>query len=177
LPSLYSLDDSGSVIRSGTFSKILGAGMRLGWLCAPVAMIPALQAFNFGGGVAPFTSRVATYYLRDHLEAHVARLIEVYRGKRDAMLRGLDEALAETDAEISRPAGGFFIWIKLPSRTNLARLQDLAADARVQYRAGPQFFPNGGGEEYIRLAYSSETPEKCFEGARLLGEAIAAARG
>src|ERR671937_2147150 len=42
LPSLYALDDSGSVIRSGTLSKILGAGVRLGWLCAPSAMIPYL---------------------------------------------------------------------------------------------------------------------------------------
>ena len=93
LPPLYALDRNDRVIRAGTLSKILGAGVRLGWLCAPKAMIPAFQGFLFGGGVNPFMSRVATYYLRDHLTEHVKRLIDIYRAKRDGMLRGLDETL------------------------------------------------------------------------------------
>src|SRR5881275_3746483 len=63
LPPLYALDRGGRVIRAGTLSKILGAGVRLGWLCAPKEMIPPLQSFLFGGGTNPFMSRVATYYL------------------------------------------------------------------------------------------------------------------
>src|SRR5438309_10293241 len=92
-PPVYALDRGGRVIRAGTLSKILGAGVRLGCLCAPRAMLPAFQGFNFGGGVSPFMSRVATWYLRDHMEAHVKLLIGVYRAKRDAMLRGLWEVL------------------------------------------------------------------------------------
>jgi 2-aminoadipate transaminase len=175
-PSLYALDTAGRVIRAGTLSKILGAGVRLGWLCAPETMIPALQGFLFGGGVNPFMSRVATYYLRDHLEAHVALLVGVYRDKRDAMLRGLREVLAGTDVEISKPEGGFFIWIRLPRGTDRERLAERAAEARVQYTPGPAFFPDGGGHEFIRLAFSYEAAGKCYEGARLLGQAILAAR-
>src|SRR5438445_465333 len=59
-PPVYALDRSGRVIRAGTLSKILGAGVRLGWLCAPRAMLPAFQGFNFSGGVNPFMSRVAS---------------------------------------------------------------------------------------------------------------------
>src|SRR5688572_19964473 len=77
IPSLYALDPNGRTIRAGTLSKILGAGVRLGWLCAPVEMIPALQSFLFGGGVNPYMSRVATYFLRDHLEDHVQLLIDI----------------------------------------------------------------------------------------------------
>src|SRR5213083_1680056 len=131
-PPVYALDRTGRVIRAGTLSKIHGAGVRLGWLCAPPAMLPAFQGFNFGGGVNPFMSRVATYFLREHMEAHVKVLIDVYRAKRDAMLRGLWEVLEDTDVEISRPQGGFFIWIKLPAATDVARLEDLALQARVQ---------------------------------------------
>ena len=176
LPSLYSLDGGGRVIRAGTVSKILGAGFRLGWLCAPKEMIPAFQGFLFGGGVNPFASRVATYFLRDHLAPHVARLVAVYRAKRDAMLRGLHEVLGATDAEISRPEGGFFIWIRLPAGTDTAALFDNAVKARVQYTAGPAFFPNGGGERFIRLAFSFESPERCYEGSRLIAQAILDAR-
>jgi 2-aminoadipate transaminase len=176
LPSLYALDGGERVIRAGTLSKILGAGMRLGWLLAPRAMIPAFQGFLFGGGVNPFASRVATYFLRDHLESHVARLVAVYRAKRDAMLRGLAEGLDGTDAHVSRPEGGFFLWIRLPAKTDLGRLADLARQARVQYTPGPAFFANGGGEDHIRLAYSYEPPERCYEGARLIAGAIRDAR-
>jgi len=172
LPSLYELDEAGCVIRSGTLSKILGAGVRLGWLCAPKEMIPVLQSFNFGGGVNPFMSRVATYYMRDNLKSHVELLINAYREKRDAMLRGLWEVLEGTDVQISKPEGGFFIWIKLPTGTDRKRLAELAAEARVQYVPGASFYPNGGGEEFIRLAYSYESPEKCYQGSRLIARAI-----
>src|SRR5437870_188704 len=175
-PPVYALDRAGRVIRAGTLSKILGAGVRLGWLCAPRAMLPAFQGFNFSGGVNPFMSRVATWYLRDHMEEHVKLLIDVYRAKRDAMLRGLWEVLESTDVEISRPAGGFFIWIRLPAGTDSARLEELAVAARAQYTPGPAFFPNGGGERFIRLAFSYEPPEKCYEGARLIARAILDAR-
>src|SRR5438552_8875168 len=111
LPPLYALDRGGRVIRAGTLSKILGAGVRLGWLCAPKEMVPSLQSFLFGGGTNPVMSRVATYYMKDNMAAHVQRLIGVYRAKRDAMLKGLDEVLRDTDATISRPEGGFFLWI------------------------------------------------------------------
>ncbi|TAK25501.1 MAG: PLP-dependent aminotransferase family protein [Chloroflexota bacterium] len=171
-PSLYALDDSGSVIRSGTLSKILGAGVRLGWLCAPKDLVPVMNSFNFGGGVNPFMSRVATYYMRDHMPSHVALLVDVYRNKRDAMRRGLLETLEGTDADVNKPEGGFFLWIKLPTGTDREKLATLAAEARVQYVPGGSFYPNGGGERYIRLAYSYESVEKCYEGARLLGNAI-----
>jgi 2-aminoadipate transaminase len=171
-PPVYALDRNGRTIRAGTLSKILGAGVRLGWLCAPTAMLPAFQGFNFGGGVNPFMSRVATYFLRDHMEAHVKVLVDVYRAKRDAMLRGLWEVLEGTDVEISRPQGGFFIWIKLPSATDAVKLEELAAQARVQYTPGRAFFAGKGGERHIRLAFSYEQPDKCYEGSRILGKAI-----
>jgi 2-aminoadipate transaminase len=177
LPPLYAIDGGRRVIRAGTLSKILGAGVRLGWLCAPREMIPAFQGFLFGGGVNPYVSRIATAYLREHLVEHVKVLIEAYRAKRDAMLRGLWEVLAGTGAEVNRPEGGFFVWIKLPPGTNTARLTALATAERIQFTPGPNFFPNGGGQEFIRLAYSYESPEKCYEGSRLLARAIVAARG
>ncbi len=176
LPPLYQLDGGRRVIRAGTLSKILGAGVRLGWLCAPRPMIPAFQGFLFGGGVNPFVSRVATYYMRDHMVEHVKLLIDVYRAKRDAMLRGLWEVLTGSSVDINKPEGGFFIWMKLPAGTDTKRLAALAKEARVQFTPGTAFYPNGGGDEFIRLAFSYEPPDKCYEGARLIARAILAAR-
>ena len=48
--------------------------------------------------------------------------------------------------------------------------------SRVQYTPGTGFYANGGGHEFIRLAFSYEPPEKCYEGARLMAKAILGAR-
>ena len=123
-----------------------------------------------------YVSRVATCYMRDNLVPHVNRLVDIYRLKRDAMLKGLWEGLEGTDVEISKPEGGFFIWIKLPTGTETAKVREAAVKHGIQYTAGPAFFINGGGEEFIRLAYSWETPERNYEGAKLLAQAIKDAR-
>jgi DNA-binding transcriptional MocR family regulator len=47
----------------------------------------------------------------------------------------------------------------------------------VQYSPGPAFFINGGGEPFIRLAFSYESPPRCEAGARLIAQAIREARG
>jgi 2-aminoadipate transaminase len=172
VPSLYALDGGERVVRSGTISKVLGAGLRLGWLVAPRELIPIFQGFNFGGGVNPFVSRVATYYMRENMVEHIETLRDVYRDKRDAMLRGLREGLGGADVAIREPEGGFFLWLALPESADPGRVAQLAAKAHVHYLPGPAFYPDGGGKEFIRLAFSYESPERCYEGAKALGAAI-----
>ena len=176
LPSLYALDDAGLVTRSGTLSKILGAGVRVGWVIAPSALVPYMSAFNFGGGVSPLTSRVCLAYMKGHLESHVAELIQIYKDKRDAMLETLEQGLAGTDAAWNTPEGGFFIWLKLPSGTSQKRLLELAGQAGIAYALGPSFYPDSGGEEYIRLAFSLEAPDAIREGVGILCTLIHQAR-
>jgi 2-aminoadipate transaminase len=176
LPSLFALDDAGLVMRTGTLSKILGAGTRVGWVIAQPTLVPYLSAFNYGGGVAPFMSRICYRYMQGNLESHVADLRRIYREKRDAMIGELERGLAGLDASWHVPEGGFFLWIKLPTGTDPKRLMALASAKAVGYVPGPAFMPNGGGEEYIRLAYSQESPAELREGTRLLCEAIHEAR-
>ena len=75
--------------------------------------------------------------MRENIVPHVARLVDIYRLKRDAMLKGLWEVLKDTDVEISKPEGGFFIWIKLPTGTNTKKLWEAASKAGIQYTCGP----------------------------------------
>lgn len=174
--SLYDLDQSGRVFRTGTLSKILAAGTRLGWLLAPKELIPRFAAFKTDGGTNPFVSRVATYYLRKHIHQHVEALREIYRTKRDTMLERLAAGLGDS-AKVSRPDGGFFVWIRLPEGTDPQKLLNLAAERRVLYVPGPSFFPDANsGSEYIRLAFSCATLDEIRTGVDLLCEAIHEAR-
>lgn len=176
LPSLFALDDAGLVARTGTLSKILGAGTRVGWVIAQPSLVPYMSSFNYGGGVAPFMSRICHAYMKNNLETHVDELRRVYREKRDAMIEELERGLAGLDAFWYTPEGGFFLWIRLPTGTDPKKLMQLASEAAVGYVPGPAFMPNGGGENYIRLAYSQESPAEIREGTRLICEAIHKAR-
>jgi len=174
--SLYGLDDSGRVMRAGTLSKILGAGVRLGWLLAPKDLIPRFSAFKTDGGTNPYVSRIAAYYMRKHMVGHVDELRAIYRAKRDLMLERLHAGLGDR-ARVSRPDGGFFIWIRLPEGTDPVKLVDLAAERRVQYVPGTAFYPNpDDGINHIRLAFSFADLDEIRAGTDLICEAINAAR-
>src|SRR5258705_7249547 len=107
-PSLYALDKGGRTMRAGTLSKILGAGVRLGWLCAPKEMIPAFQGFLFGGGVNPYVSRVAPTHNRDNPVPPVNPARGIFPLKSAATLQGPLGRLPGADVEINKPGGGFF---------------------------------------------------------------------
>jgi len=170
-PSLLSLDASGAVIKLGTVSKILAAGLRLGWIIAPKEVIAHFLTVKLDGGTNPFVSRVAAEYLREHMDRHIGELIEVYRRKRDAMLATLGE-YAPPGCLWTRPEGGFFLWLQLPAGTSLGRLSDLCARNGVGFMPGTACYPDGRGEDAIRLAYSFPTVEEIGEGTRLLCQAI-----
>jgi DNA-binding transcriptional MocR family regulator len=91
------------------------------------------------------------------------------------MLRGLDETLGGTDATWSRPEGGFFIWLKLPTGGTAESVVDQAARERISIVGGPAFMPTGGGDEFIRLAFSYATLDEIAAGTRRLGDIIKAA--
>jgi 2-aminoadipate transaminase len=176
VPSLFGLDQAGRVLRTGTLSKILAAGVRLGWILAPRELLPRIAQFKTDGGTNPYVSRVATYYLRRHMYDHIEVLRSIYRQKRDVMLERLHAGLG-SDAEISHPDGGFFIWIRLPEGTDPERLLALAAERRIAYVPGPAFFPNGqDGTDYIRLAFSWASLDEIRQGVDLLCETIREAR-
>ncbi|MBM4437897.1 MAG: PLP-dependent aminotransferase family protein, partial [Actinobacteria bacterium] len=106
VPSLYELDGgTGLVTRTGTFSKILGAGIRLGWLCTSPELARRLADMKPDGGTSPFSSAIASVFMDTHMEAQIARLQALYRAKRDAMLQALAERMTPY-ARWIRPAGG-----------------------------------------------------------------------
>lgn len=175
VPSLYSLDTTGQyVIRVGTVSKILGAGLRLGWAIATPEVLRALTQFKQDGGTNPFAQRVAAEFWRENLWSHIQVVTESYRRKRDTMLKALGEYCKDLSAW-NAPEGGIFLWVKLHQDVDDDKLLERAAQEGVAYRPGSAFSSNGGGKGYIRLAYSFQDPDIIAEGIMRLGQALHAA--
>lgn len=177
-PSLFALDatDGGdSVLRLGSFSKILAPGLRLGWLLAAPTHIARLCGSGLsasGGGANPFAAfATATFCQRGWLEPHIARLVQVYQHRRDVMLTALEAAMP-SGVRWTRPGGGFFVWLTLPEPL-LA--QDVLAEAHrhaITFLTGEPFFAQGGGEHHIRLPFSFIAPPQMESGIKTLAQVI-----
>jgi 2-aminoadipate transaminase len=175
LPAIYGLARKGRVIRSATLSKILAAGLRVGYLAGPREVLGRLNSLKLDGGASPFTNRLAAAYLRAHHDEHVRRLIGIYRAKRDALIRGLERGFPAGDPlrpQWHVPQGGFFLWLRLSPEVDPARVAQEAAERGVGYVPGPAFFADGSGSEYVRLAWSMLSTEDLEAAGGLLAEAI-----
>ncbi len=173
--SLYALSRTDNVVRLGTFSKIVAAGVRLGWLIAPELALAKLAVTKIDGGTSAFTSRAVAAYLQDHLDTRMETLLDVYRTKRDAMLEALQEYLSGV-ATWSQPRGGLFLWMRLPEGYDTTKLLEAAHAAGVTYLPGTNFSPEGKGANCLRLSFAYLSPEKICEGIRVLARVITAAR-
>lgn len=102
----------------------------------------------------------------------IARARARYRPKRDAMLAALT-AYMPSGVSWTRPDGGFFIWLTLPTGVSGASLLTRAvAEAKVAFVPGAAFFHDGIGENTIRLSYSLPDTAGIDAGLRRLGSLL-----
>ena len=173
-PSLASLARDVPVVYLGTFSKVFCPGMRIGWLAAPPAIY---EKYVLGKqGLDLNTSTLGQYQLLAYLErfdldAGIARIRDVYRRRRDAMLRTI-EAEFPPGVSWTKPRGGLFLWVTLPADVSARDVLVAALERDVAFVPGGSFFPNGGHENTMRLNYSNMPEDRIVEGIRRLGEVL-----
>jgi 2-aminoadipate transaminase len=171
IPPVAALDDACTVVYLGTFSKILSPGMRLGWVVADRELLRRYVLVKQGADLhtSSLVQLLAARFVLDHdLEAHIARIREVYRARRNAMIAALEEHFP-VNVGFTRPAGGLFLWVELPKGLDARRFLEAAIEERVAFVPGESFFPNGGHENTLRLNFSAMPEERIAEGIRRLG--------
>ncbi|GAB4469124.1 MAG: PLP-dependent aminotransferase family protein [Anaerolineae bacterium] len=161
---------SGNIIYLSTFSKTLCPGLRVAWIVAPTAVIEKLVQAKQGSDLhtSTFTQMVAYETARGgFLDQHVQTLRRVYRERRDLMLSLIEEHFPE-GTTWTRPLGGLFLWVRLPQGCNTTELLPKAVAHKVAFVPGSPFFPNGGGENTMRLNFSNAQPEMIETGIKRL---------
>jgi len=172
LPSLYSIDGGGFVIYVGTFSKIVAAGLRLGWVVAPP---PVRQKIVLGKQAADlcssnFVQEFALRFLQSgYFDEYVDGLKILYRGRRDAMLGAIAEYFPH-GAEWSRPDGGLFVWATMPGVIDTGDLLARALADGVAFVPGTEAFVDRRGSDSMRLNFSGIPEERIIEGVRRIGK-------
>lgn len=173
VPTIKSMDTDGRVIYCSSFSKILSAGMRVGYVTAPAPiiskMVVAKQVEDVHTNI--FFQMLCYRYMTEYdLDGHIRDIRAIYRRKCGLMLECLERELPATIG-FTRPEGGLFVWCTLPQDCDMDVFVKRALEKRVAVVPGTAFLcdPDGKSQSF-RINYSTPSDEEIREGCRRLGE-------
>jgi DNA-binding transcriptional MocR family regulator len=167
-------DDAEGVVYLGTFSKTFAAGVRVGWAVAPPAIrdkliLAAESAVLCHSSFSQLTVR--EYLATQPWREQIKDFRELYRVRRDATLDAL-ERLMPPGCHWTRPAGGFYVWLRMPEGIDAKAMLPRAISARVAYVPGTGFYADGSGTQFARICYAFPTPDRIREGIRRLASVV-----
>jgi 2-aminoadipate transaminase len=191
VPSLLALDAArlqpgrkggrqGNVIYLGSFSKLLGPGLRLGWVAAPAVVIRKMVLAK--QGIDLHTSLYVQMVVHEvvsqtgFLDQLVTRLREAYRERRDVMLAAMARRFPP-EVSWTQPQGGLFLWVTLPPSLDAHELLADALRHKVAFVPGTPFYARTIRRNALRLNFSHPPPEQIEVGIQRLGEILARALG
>lgn len=161
-----------NTVLTGSFSKTISPGMRVGWMVAPEWMHSrasrSMEAASLQSNT--FCQRVIDRFLRNNdYDRYLDGIRRGYKDKRDLFLNFMEEHLPDT-VSWNHPDGGMFVWLRTPEGTDAMTLHKLCIDRGLVVMPGKPFHVRGG-ENTIRLNYATPGPEAIDEGMRILGKA------
>jgi len=178
IPSLYQLElemqNLGIVVGLKTFSKILAPGTRIGWILARKDIIQKLvvakQAVDLC--TSPLTQKIVAQFLATgKLEEVLKNTCAIYRDKRNFMLQKLETYMPKRpDLTWTKPEGGLFLWLSLPSYVDTDKMFYKAIEKKVAYVVGSSFYYDDPEVNSMRINFSYSSYEQIEEGVKRLAD-------
>ncbi|MCW7754356.1 PLP-dependent aminotransferase family protein [Desulfobotulus sp. H1] len=158
----------------GSFSKIVAPGLRIGWIVAPdlimEKLIVAKQASDLH--TQYLGQLIIRQFLQDNdLDGHISTITDVYNQQRLAMIRGVEQYFPE-GVQFTRPEGGMFLWMTLPSDLSAMSLFHRAIDKKVAFVPGDPFYASRKHVSTLRLNFSCVDKAGIDTGMARLGGAV-----
>jgi len=166
IPTIKSMDTDGRVIYCSSFSKILSAGMRVGFLCGPQEIIQKVVVAKQVNDVHTniFFQMLASSFIDIYgLDEHITSIKSLYKQKCGLMLQQMDEKF-DKKIKYTRPEGGLFLWVTMPNG-DADEFAKKAIQSKVAVVPGSTFCPvQGDKSSSFRLNYSTPSDEQIVEG-------------
>jgi DNA-binding transcriptional MocR family regulator len=175
-PTLYQLAPD-QTLHMSSFTKLIAPGVRTGFMIGSAPLIAKLAKVAEDTYISPgYVAQGITYEWcrRGLLPPQLERLRALYGPRLDACVAALDTHMPE--AKATRPDGGFFISLTLPEGVSTTAVRAKASERGLNLSDGLAFFPNGGGERFLRLPFCALAPAEIEEGVKRLAESVKAAR-
>ncbi len=162
------------VCYTGSFSKILGPGLRLGWMLVPEEIYCKCELIKQSADACSpsFTQVLADEFIRSgQIYSYIATVREEYKRRASSMVAALKANLPGY-VQWSEPRGGFYIWLTLPEETDATKIVQLAIAGGAVFVVGKTFDPEGKRNNSLRLSYCNNTTEQIAEGIAIVANAI-----
>jgi DNA-binding transcriptional MocR family regulator len=172
------LDRHNNTIHCSSFSKTIAPGYRIGWIAMKKGMQGALErklAYTLCGPVLPQVA-MADFLSSGGYDNHLRRIRRVFEDAIDQMTRTIDRSFPK-GTKVSRPAGGFVLWLELPKSVQSRVLFDKALDEGICFTPGDVFSASGRYGHCMRLSCGHGWDARIEKGLVKLGELASAAAG
>ena len=175
-PAIKGSDHNSLVLHVSSFSKSLLPGARIGYIIAAPQFIARLVAAKQADDLCspPLMQRALALFIQHGwLASHVRRTLPIYRARRDALMTALARSFP-SGVQWTTPRGGLCSWVTLPRGTSVTDLYLAAVERGVGFAPGDVFFIEPPAQPFLRLSFSSLTPELMAEAVQIFGQLISA---
>jgi DNA-binding transcriptional MocR family regulator len=162
------------VCYTGSFAKIFGPGLRLGWLLGPADIIEKceLAKQSMDACSSTFTQVIANEYLRKgKLPGYLQSVRAVFARRAATMLAALETCMPG-GVTWTHPKGGFYIWVTMPESLDATKVFNAAIKKRAAFVIGSAFDPAGTKNNCFRLAFSHTAENAIADGIKIIADAI-----
>ena len=175
------LDPHGNTIYCSSFSKTIAPGYRIGWIATARYLAKILDrkfAFTMCGPALP-QAAMAQFLGSGGYDSHLRRMRRTFSENIDRMIRTIDRAFPK-GTRVSRPDGGFVLWLELPKLLASRELFEAALNKGVCFVPGDVFSTSHRYDNCLRVSCGSAWNARIEQGLETLGElacALLARRG
>jgi DNA-binding transcriptional MocR family regulator len=171
-PLAKSFDREGWVLHCSSFSKTLAPGYRIGWV-APGRFAQALARQKLMASLAtclPAQLALARFLEKGGYDRHLRALRKTLAENRDQYLEAISRHFPP-GTRVSRPAGGYFLWLELPAGRDALAIQRQAMAAGISVAPGPMFSASHAFGDCLRLNFGHPFDARVDAALRLIGRA------
>ncbi len=175
VPTIKSMDDEGVVVYSGSFSKVLSAGMRIGFLCGHKDLIGKVSVVKQTNDVHTnqFFQMLCSKFIDTYgLDDHIKTICDLYRENCNTMISEMENNFPEK-IKFTRPEGGLFLWCTCPEGTDMQKLLSDFVANDIAVVPGSTFMPDlSVKSNSFRMNYSMPTKEQIVKGVGIMGNVL-----
>jgi len=162
------------IVYTGSFSKILGPGFRLGWMLASDEIFQKAETIKqaLDACTSNLTQILANEFLsKGYLEKYVEFLRKEYAERALLMHQSLLKFMPK-QVTWNKPKGGFYIWLNLPEKMNSTIIFNKSIMNGVLFLTGRTFDPEGKKDNCLRLSFSNTPKNLIVEGVKRIADVI-----
>ena len=173
IPTLKSMDTEGIVIYCSSFSKILSAGMRVGFVSAPEAviqkMVVAKQCEDVHTNI--FFQMLCHRFMTEYdFDGHIKGICDLYGRKCALMMSELDKNMPSAITH-TVPDGGLFVWLTMPKGSDMLGYIKACTAAGVSAVPGIAFNADTeASSDSFRITYATPSDEDIVRGIKVMAD-------